>query len=229
MTRSVKPELLDYLSPSDPLAVRSREDLKRVNAWMANASLLANEVDGLATRPKRWLELGAGDGTLLLKIFRRIRPQPNREITLFDQQNLLTEKAGALYGAFGASVRVRQSDVLDWAEESSPEHYDVILCNLFLHHFREPELKVIFAKISRCAPFFAACEPRRSKMAVFMTNLLWLIGCNYVTRHDARVSVEAGFAGDELGALWPKTPGWVLTEKPGGIASHLFTARRSDA
>ncbi len=229
MTRSVKPELLDYLSPCDPSAIRSREDLKRVNAWMANPALVANEIDTLANRPQRWLELGAGDGSFLLQVLRRIRPQSNREITLLDQQSLLPEKVSELYGILGASVQLQQRNVLDWADEAGTEHYDVVFCNLFLHHFREPELKLIFARISRCAEFFTACEPRRSRMSALMTRFLWLIDCNHVTRHDARVSVEAGFTGNELSAFWPQKPGWILAEKDRGIASHIFTACRSDA
>ena len=41
MTRRVEPELLDELPASDPRAVRSRQDLRRVNAWMGNARIMA--------------------------------------------------------------------------------------------------------------------------------------------------------------------------------------------
>jgi 2-polyprenyl-3-methyl-5-hydroxy-6-metoxy-1,4-benzoquinol methylase len=228
MIRSVKPELLDQLSPTHPLAAGSREDLKRVNAWMANASLIANEINTLAKKPKRWLELGAGDGTLLLNVLSKTRLQPDREVTLLDQQNLLSEQTRGRYARFGAVVRAQQQDVLNWSREPASERYDVIVCNLFLHHFREPELKQIFAKISRDTDFFVACEPRRTRAAVLATRFLWLIGCSQVTRHDAQVSVEAGFAEDELAGLWPNPSAWVLEDKSGGFASHIFTARRAD-
>ncbi len=41
MNRIVKPELLDELPPADPRAVRSRRDLRRVNAWMRNHAIMA--------------------------------------------------------------------------------------------------------------------------------------------------------------------------------------------
>src|SRR5665213_1028567 len=41
MKRIVEPELLDALPPDDPSAIRSRQDLRRVNAWMRNHELRA--------------------------------------------------------------------------------------------------------------------------------------------------------------------------------------------
>ena len=55
---------------------------------------------------------------------------------------------------------------------------------------------------------------------------MWLIGCGPVTRHDGRISVRAGFAGSELSALWPDKKNWELIERPFGLFSHLFIARR---
>ena len=58
------------------------------------------------------------------------------------------------------------------------------------------------------------------------SRLLWAVGCNAITQHDAAASVRAGFAGHELSALWPGDDGWILTEKPAGLFSHVFVARR---
>jgi hypothetical protein len=48
-----------------------------------------------------------------------------------------------------------------------------------------------------------------------------------VTRHDAVLSVRAGFAGRELSALWPSADGWKLEERRAGLFSHLFVAHRA--
>jgi hypothetical protein len=61
---------------------------------------------------------------------------------------------------------------------------------------------------------------------LFCSRLLWAIGCNAVTRHDAVVSVRAGFSGGELSALWPDQQNWRLTEQRAGMFSHLFIARK---
>jgi hypothetical protein len=52
-----------------------------------------------------------------------------------------------------------------------------------------------------------------------------MVGCSEVTRHDAIVSVRAGFAGRELSMLWP-AEGWDTAEKSAGLFSHSFAARR---
>ena len=55
-----------------------------------------------------------------------------------------------------------------------------------------------------------ACEPRRSRLALGLSHLVWLLGCGPVTYHDAVISVRAGFTGDDLTTLWPQG-GWQLS------------------
>jgi hypothetical protein len=63
-------------------------------------------------------------------------------------------------------------------------------------------------------------------MPLFFSRLLRVIGCNDVTRHDATISVRAGFSGEELSALWPDKQNWQLTERRAGLFSHLFIAQK---
>jgi hypothetical protein len=52
-----------------------------------------------------------------------------------------------------------------------------------------------------------------------------LLACHAVTRHDAVVSVRAGFTGRELSPLWPADDSWILTERAAGCFSHSFVAQ----
>src|SRR4051812_46311874 len=74
MNRLVEPELLDQLPAEDPRAIRSRQDLRRLNAWMRNTQIMTRELRGCFNgQPARKLvELGAGDGTFLLGIAQRL-------------------------------------------------------------------------------------------------------------------------------------------------------------
>jgi hypothetical protein len=103
-----------------------------------------------------------------------------------------------------------------------------VVVNLFLHHFQNDRLIKLFRVISERARGFVAVEPRRGAWPLFCSRLLWAIGCNSVTRHDAEVSVRAGFSGHELSGLWPETKNWQLSEQSAGPFSHLFVARRCD-
>ena len=76
MRRQVTPELLDQLPAGDRRAMASRRDLQKVNGWMGHVRILANVVrEGFRGRPPRSVvEIGAGDGTLLLKLARALGP-----------------------------------------------------------------------------------------------------------------------------------------------------------
>jgi hypothetical protein len=48
-----------------------------------------------------------------------------------------------------------------------------------------------------------------------------------VTRHDALISVRAGFQGTEISELWPRAEALELEENNAGIFSHRFMAKQA--
>src|SRR5918992_5969575 len=66
--RAVQPELLDNLPTNDPRAVRARRDLQTINAVMGHPRIIVRSMKSLRAAPRRVIELGGGDGTLLLRI-----------------------------------------------------------------------------------------------------------------------------------------------------------------
>jgi hypothetical protein len=232
MQRRVEPELLDTLPADDPGAVRSRRDLQRVNAWMGNAGIMQRVLSQTlrgGPAPKRISELGAGDGTFALRLAKRMAHcWPHATVVLVDQQSLVTRQTRSGFAALQWTVESVQADVFDWLARSLADSSDVTLANLFLHHFEAEELRRLLQQVARQTKIFLACEPRRFGAAVLATKLLWLIGCNQVTRHDATVSVRAGFADHELTRLWPNDAHWRLNERPASFASHCFVAQRAN-
>jgi len=224
--RVVEPELIDALPATDPLAIRTRRDLRRVNAWMGNPKIMARALRQAFPRnpPGRIAEIGAGDGELLLRVARLLK-WSNLKATLVDRHDLLRPESRAQFGQMGWEVRPVKSDVFDWLQKP-PAGMDAIAANLFLHHFTNERLRELFRAAARTARVFIAVEPRRTPPCLFFSRLLWFIGCHPVTRHDAVVSVQAGFDGRELSALWPDNADWDLTEQPARFASHLFVAQR---
>ena len=150
---------------------------------------------------------------------------PDIEVTLVDLQPVVGADTLQALSALGWAVRVEATDVFEWA--TRPETCDIVIANLFLHHFHDNRLKSLFQQISTRTQVFAACEPRRCSEALMASRLLGLIGCNDVTRHDGRASVEAGFNGNELSSLWPSNTGWRLDETRTGLFSHSFVASRA--
>jgi hypothetical protein len=225
MIRDVQPELLDSLPPDDPAAVHSRRDLRRINGWMNSAGFLARAV--LENAPVRTLvELGCGDATLALKVVRRLPPPPGGgRIVLLDQHPVATEETLAAFRAAGWTPEMVTADVFEWLE-ASPIRADAILANLFLHHFRDDALRRLLRAAASRARCFVSLDPRRGRWPLFGCRMLRLIGCNSVTRNDARISVVAGFNGSDLSRLWPEPSRWQLSETSAGLFSHRFLARR---
>jgi SAM-dependent methyltransferase len=235
LVRVVEPELLDGLTEQDPAAQRSRRDLRRVHLAMGTRRILINAlqslVPGAPPAPLRVLELGAGDGTLLLGVARAQRIQwPIVQLTLLDRQQLLETDTVAAYAAAGWTARALIGDALDWADPQQPgARFDLIVANLFLHHFEPAPLARLLTAVAARCDCFVACEPRRAALALAGSHLIGALGVNAVTRADAVASVHAGFAGKELSAFWPASaPGWTLSEYPAGFFSHCLTAVRTD-
>ncbi len=279
MIRTLQPELLDALPADDASAIGSRRDLRRLNKLMGHARLIARALENIFPNepPSTILEIGAGEGQLLLRVAhdlskrtppRWIESKRNRivenatqfpplaegegrgegewrsitatipspplrsasfaspiDVLFIDLQNLLSDDAKIEFALLNWHVRAVEADIFEWLNEPSTKP-DVVLANLVLHHFTEAQLKLLFSEAAENSNAFIAVEPRRGPLPLFCASLLGLIGCNSVTRHDAPVSVRAGFNGRQLSALWPRNDEWELTERRAGLFSHLFVARR---
>ncbi len=244
LPRVVLPEALDALAAEDEAAQRSRRDLQRVHRVMRTRATLMRALRALpligagtaSSAPLRVLELGAGDGSLMLGVARSLHGQwPAVELTLLDRLPLLTAATVAAYALAGWTATAEVGNALDWAarakaEGSSPlvtSRWDLIVANLFLHHFEGAELALLLAAVARSSDHFVACEPRRASLAWAGSHLIGALGVNAVTREDAVLSVHAGFRDHEMVALWPAKTGWNLSESAAGLFSHCFVASRA--
>ena len=229
----LEPETLDHLAPDDPRAQRSRRDLRRVNRVMGARGILARALRRAGVerhrRPLRILEIGCGDGLLMLDVARRSGTAFNgAHLTLLDRQGLVAPATLAAYAASGWRAEPRVADVLAWADEAGDGRA--------LGHrrrqsvrppFRGAALQRLLAVAARRADAFVACEPRRSRFALAASHLIFFLGANAVTRRDGVLSVRAGFIGGELGAAWPAPAAeWRLDEYDDGLFTHCFFATR---
>lgn len=244
MPRVVGAEALDSLAQDDPAAMRSRRDLRRVHRamgtrWIVQRALRDAPTARCKAAPLRVLELGAGDGSLLLGVARGLAPAwPQVELTLLDAQALVDQATIKRYAELGWTAVAQVGDVLDWAGAASDPlllggttgRWDLIVANLFLHHFEGAQFGALLSAIAARTDRFFACEPRRGWLALAGSHLIGAIGVNAVTREDAVLSVHAGFRGSELTALWPADAvQWQLQEHAAGLFSHCFHAERLGA
>jgi SAM-dependent methyltransferase len=229
--RIVMPELLDDLKCTDPRAARSRRDLQRVHRALGTLSILRRAIDEmrLAVPPTHVLELGAGDGTMLLRLAQALQPRwTGVNLTLLDRQDLLSNQTREGYQQVGWNLTVLREDALSWVRDREPQRYDLILTTLFLHHFAAGDLDALMAAIALRSNAFIACEPRRDMASRLGSRLIGLLGANAVTRADAVTSVAAGFVGRELSALWPASAvDWRIDEAVAPPFTHRFAAVRA--
>ena len=233
LTRVLEPETLDHIAPDDPAAQRARRDLRRVNAFMGARRILERALARAlpaGRRGARILEIGCGDGRLLLGVAEhRGARWPEASVDLLDRQPIVDDATIAGYAAAGWRARSVVADVLDWAGGDG-ERWDVVVANLFLHHFEGEALVRVLAAAARRADALVACEPRRSRFALAASHLIFLLGANAVTRHDGVLSVRAGFIGDDLARAWPGAgDAWRVDEYDDGAFTHCFCAARRAA
>lgn len=183
MQRRLEPELLDSLPPDDPAAIRSRRDLLLVNRIMGNAPWFETALARLVRPGERMIELGSGTGELAARL-RRITP-------LIDGIDRVPPPP-----YWPATAHWHQTDIRTFTGWDTAS---VVIGNLILHHFDGATLRALGAAIVPHARVLVFSEPTRKRRNQWIWNLAApLCGANYVTRHDGRVSIAAGFLGDEL-------------------------------
>ncbi|MFH1500269.1 MAG: hypothetical protein ABII82_20885 [Verrucomicrobiota bacterium] len=207
MMRRLSPELLDSLPATDPAVRWSRRDLLRVNRVMGNPAWFARTLPAVMRPGESALEIGAGDGALARRL---------------DAAGLDLAAAPTDWPEGRAWHRADLRSFEGWAD------YPVILGNLILHHFDAEALLALGAIFNRHARVLLFSEPRRARRFL----ALWAVaaplgGANHVTRHDGRVSIEAGFAPGELPRLLGLAEDWQCVEQTNALgALRLIATRR---
>lgn len=220
--RVLVPEILDGLAPEDPRARRSRRDLARINAVMRQSAIMARALAGFPA-PTVLADLGGGDGRFLLSVAKRLSKRwPGVQALVCDRVDIISPATRNDFARLGWRCESRTGDIF----ESLPQA-GLMMANLFLHHFDDAALKRLLARVADNGAGFVACEPRRNGFALFGAHMVWALGANDVTRHDAVASVRAGFNNPELAALWPEGGAarrWQLDERSAWPFTHVFAA-----
>ena len=228
MKRIIQSEILDHLSPDDPRVFHARKDLRLINALMNHARILRSSIFPQLNmgHSLRIVEIGSGDGALAYEVFKKWGKLPaGGRLDFVDKAGSLSSQVKRDLGELGWEVNEFEDDVFHWIE-NSPDAYDLCFASLFLHHFDEKELKLLFHHLSRKIERFICIEPRRDRFGLLGALGLRLLGCDPVTLHDAKVSVRAGFHHQELSRIWNQSVSarWQLKERRAGLFSHFFSA-----
>ncbi|MAZ72888.1 MAG: methyltransferase [Flavobacteriaceae bacterium] len=216
--RSSQTEILDSFELHGPEMELMLNDLKTVNKILGGQQVTLNGIKKLITKnqkhtPLTIVDVGCGDGEMLRKIA-QFGSQCNYHFNLvgIDGNEHIIKIAEKKSNAY-PNIVFKVKDI--FSEEPLHKSYDIALCTLFLHHFKNESVVSILQKLSAQAKVGVVINDlHRSRLAFWLFRLFSSIFIkSRIAKHDGLVSVARGFKRNELHSLAaqiPKTTSTVL-------------------
>jgi 2-polyprenyl-3-methyl-5-hydroxy-6-metoxy-1,4-benzoquinol methylase len=207
--RILEEEVIDHVDASEPHALRSRRDLRIIDALLGNSRWIERAIRTL--KVDSIVELGAGDGHLSRKLS-RIYPQAR--ITGLDLVQTPNDWKHPLHWI--------QGDLLKTIGETSAQ---ICIGSLVLHHFDREELTELGNHLQRFS-MLVFSEPHRHVQPLTGSYLLRPF-MGKIVRHDMPASIRAGFKKGEIPEfLKLDHKSWSIQESVNILGALRFTARR---
>jgi SAM-dependent methyltransferase len=204
--RTVARELMD--DPIDSLAEleENLSDIEFANRRLGGIGPMLREVRRCGARTLLDVCCGSADVPLAIARDARRRGRTLR-LTLFDRSaDMLAIAQRRANGEGDIVFAAGDGTALPFADAA----FDVVTCNLALHHFEPDQARLLLREVRRVARVLPlVCDLRRSVPA-YAAALAWsrLFSRNRLTRHDAPLSVRRAYTPREARALaleaqWP--------------------------
>ena len=217
--RVVKRELLDSLSEDDPNAMHNRRDIRKFNVIMGNFRWFRRTLKKVLRPSDRILEIGAGSGDLGSYLLHSHISDNN---ILLDGLDLCSRPQSWRPPWGWHKIDLRLFEGYD--------KFSIVLASMILHQFEREDLFELGRKLSQETRVIIASETARRRLHLYQLKLGKILGTNPVTDHDARVSIEAGFLGDELPRfLGLESKVWSWSCQTGILGQYRMTAVRKEA
>jgi ubiquinone/menaquinone biosynthesis C-methylase UbiE len=194
MKRRPSLELLDSDAGTDREVAASLRDLQMFNQWFGGLRVTEALIRrALAKNPGQsasLLEVAAGAGFVPTKIRERLSPQLDLKITLLDRAR--THLNGSDRAVGGDAL------ALPFADGS----FDLVSCNLFVHHLAPGDLQRFAREALRvCRTAFLINDVVRHPLHLALTYAGFPLYRSRITRNDAPASVRQAYTPAELREL----------------------------
>jgi 2-polyprenyl-3-methyl-5-hydroxy-6-metoxy-1,4-benzoquinol methylase len=209
-----RPEWMDVAETVSPELERDLSNLESLNRRFGAHKMVLDYLGPVLSRrePLRILDLGTGAADIPRAVVRRARELGCPVlVTAVDRQQPTLDIAEKMSADF-PEIRFQRADFLTFAEGTI---YDVVLCNLVLHHLDESDA---IRLLRRCRELTKGVslvtDLRRSRLA--QTAIFAVTEVLYpepMTRHDARLSAERAFSYPELRKLAIAAGWWGFRHK----------------
>jgi SAM-dependent methyltransferase len=203
-----EPEWMDVAETASPELERDLANLEALNrVYGGHRTVLARLEPILREgKPLRIVDLGTGGADVPRLLATRARElMCPVVITAVDRQGPTLQIAEKLSGEF-PEIRFVRSDVLAFDPGKT---FDIVLCNLLLHHLDESDAVRLLRRCRELAGRAAlVTDLRRSRLAsAAIFAVTQVVYREAMTRHDARLSAARAFSFRELGKL-AVSAGW---------------------
>lgn len=197
-----RPEWMDVAETASPELESDLANLESLNRRFGAHRLVLDYLEPVLQRrqPLQIVDLGTGAADIPRAVVARARELGCPVlVTAVDRQQPTLEIAEKLSAGF-PEIRFLRDDFLNFADGTL---YDVVLCNLVLHHLDETDAIRLLRRCREWTKGVAlVTDLRRSRLAqagIFaVTELIYR---QPMTKHDARLSAERAFSFPELHQL----------------------------
>lgn len=198
--RSNTPELMDDLGLPKPELEAALGDLKKVNSLLGGHAVGVAGLKPFLSReaPTHILDIGCGDGEFLRHLHKYCSKKGFKvRLTGWDR-NAESLEWGHKHNEAGMHIQYEIRDIMTRPE--LPEGEFVIICNLFLHHFTDEEIRNMLSNWSNSGcKAIVINDLDRNPLAYYLFRLFGVIFMkSKVAIHDGLISILRGFRSSEL-------------------------------
>lgn len=225
MYRKRTPELMDDPGVDPAELARSLAYIRAVNRRLGGCAALLGRLERWSaswTGPVTLLDVATGSADLPLAACEWARRRGlNLRVTGVDLHEGTLAEARRLTKS-EPEIELVRGDALRLEDQFGPGSFDYVHAGLFLHHLDEPDIVRVLRGMWRVARRGVIWNDLvRSRAGLAVIHLL-TIGRPRMIRHDARVSVRAGFTRDEAVELAARA-GWPGAVHRWNLFTHRFT------
>ena len=200
--RSSEMEIMDDFTMEGALFRDTLDKLEIINRFLGGNSVTINGLKNLLKNQSKnktitIVDLGCGNGDILRDVAKFGRKN-NYSFNLIgiDANLAAIEYAKELSKEY-SELSFKTIDIL--SEDFKKQSYDVVLCTLFLHHFKNEELISFLKKTTDKATIGVVVNDlHRHKLAYYLFKLIGFFIKNKMVRQDGLTSVLRAFKREDL-------------------------------
>ncbi|MFV8369727.1 methyltransferase domain-containing protein [Flavobacterium sp. LB2R40] len=201
--RTDRPEIMDDFSMEGEILRDALDKIARINQLLGGNQLTLHGVQELLpslseTKEIVIVDVGCGNGDMLRTLAEYgIKKNLKFKLIGIDANNFTVSHAQKLSDNY-SNINYQCQDIFD--ESFKELKYDILLCTLTLHHFKEDEIsKLLGVFYTNAAIGIVINDLHRSAVAYRLFQVLCIVfQLNEMSREDGLTSILRGFKKEEL-------------------------------